>query len=106
MIWSPKEFFGRKWRLGDRIFPALQTTANLCAAWPQLQRRRGLTEKICTILSVALVTYRHKADQLSCFRLNSNPPHTPHAPPLVRHPLSGQWIVEAVWEVRQKTVPF
>ena len=24
MIWSPKKFFGRKWRLGDRIFPALQ----------------------------------------------------------------------------------
>ena len=23
MIWSPKIFFGRKWRLGDRIFPAL-----------------------------------------------------------------------------------
>ena len=25
MIWSPKLFFGRKWRLGDRIFPALHT---------------------------------------------------------------------------------
>ena len=29
MIWSPKIFFGRKWRLGDRIFPALSQTWEL-----------------------------------------------------------------------------
>ena len=27
MIWSPKIFFGRKWQLGDRIFPALSSLA-------------------------------------------------------------------------------